>query len=82
MVKVVYVELLRLEDCVFLSILKTCGLIRRKKDNGKMILSIKKDKWILFICQYDCTMLKLLSLRLVVLLIGSSFLNKNASIKS
>ena len=31
-------ELLRLEDCVLLSILKTCSLIRQKKVNGIMTI--------------------------------------------
>ena len=38
-------ELFRLEDCVFLSILKTCGLIHQKKVNEKMLISIEKDQW-------------------------------------
>ena len=37
--------LFRLEDCVFLSILKTCGLIHQKKVNEKMLISIEKDQW-------------------------------------
>ena len=39
-------ELLILEDCVFVSILKTCGLIRRKKVNEKMVVSIVMDQMI------------------------------------
>ena len=38
-----FCEWLRLEDCVFLSTLKTCGLIRQKKVNKKMIVSIVID---------------------------------------
>ena len=37
-------ELFRLEDCVFLSIMKTCGLIQQKKVNGKISTSISRDK--------------------------------------
>ena len=54
-VKVSLYELLRLEEYVFLSILKTCGVIRQKKLNGKMIVLIVKDQWILFISQYELT---------------------------
>ena len=39
-------ELLRLEECVFLSILKTCGIICQKKFCGKMTVSIITDRWI------------------------------------
>ena len=41
-------ELFRLEDCVILSIMKICGLIRQKKVNGKTSISIENDKWIKF----------------------------------
>ena len=54
-VKVSLYELLRLEEYVFLSILKTCGAIRQKKVNGKMIVLIVKEQWILFISQYELT---------------------------
>ena len=54
-VKVSLYELLRLEEYVFLSILKTCGAIRQKKVNGKMIVLIVKEQWILFIIQYELT---------------------------
>jgi len=54
-VKVSLYEILRLEEYVFLSIPKTCGVIRQKKVNGKMIVLIVKDQWILFISQYELT---------------------------
>ena len=37
-------ELFRLEECVFLSIMRICGLIRQKKVNGKTSFSVEKDK--------------------------------------
>ena len=49
----IFCEVLRLDDCVFLSILKTCGLIRQKKINEKMTLSIVMDQWISFISHYE-----------------------------
>ena len=53
MVKVVLCELLRLEGCVFRSILETYSLIRHKKVNGKMTLSIVKDQLSSFVTEYD-----------------------------
>ena len=38
--------------CV-LSTLETCGLIRQKKVNGKMTVSIVQDQYISFISQYE-----------------------------
>ena len=46
-------ELLRLEGCVFRSILETYSLIRHKKVNGKMTLSIVKDQLSSFVTEYD-----------------------------
>ena len=46
-------ELLRLGECVFLSTLETCGLIRQKKVNRKMTVSIVQDQYISFISQYE-----------------------------
>ena len=45
--------LFRLEDCVFLSIMRTCGLIRQRKVNGKTSCSVEKDKWIILFSQYE-----------------------------
>ena len=42
-------ELFRLEDCVCLSIMRTCGLIRQKKVNGKASFSVEKEKWVIFL---------------------------------
>ena len=61
-------ELLKLEDCVCLSLLKICGLIRQKKVNEKMIVSIVIYQWISFISQY----LKLVSIMLALLVIIKS----------
>ena len=37
-------ELFRLEECAFLSIMRTCGLIRQKMINGKTSICVEKDK--------------------------------------
>ena len=37
-------ELFRLEECVSLSIMRTCGLIRQKIINGKPSIYVEKDK--------------------------------------
>ena len=41
-------ESFRLEYCVFLSIMRLCGLIRQKKVNGKTSFYVEKDKCIIF----------------------------------
>ena len=46
-------KLFRLEDSVFLSIMRRCGLIRQKKVNGKTSFSVEKDKWIILFSQYE-----------------------------
>ena len=33
--------------------MRTCGLIRQKKVNGKTSISVEKDKWIIFFSQYE-----------------------------
>ena len=33
--------------------MKTCGLIRQKKFNGMTFISVARDKWIIFISQYE-----------------------------
>ena len=38
-------ELFRLEECVFLSIMRTCGLVRQKIINGKTSIYVEKEKW-------------------------------------
>ena len=38
---------------MFLSILKICGLIRQKKANEKMSISIEKNQWISFTSQHE-----------------------------
>ena len=45
-------ELFRLEECVFLSIMRTCGLIRQKMTNGKSSYIIEHLKWNALLSQY------------------------------
>ena len=33
--------------------MRTCGLIRQKKVDGKTSFSVEKDKWIIFFSQYE-----------------------------
>ena len=33
--------------------MKTCGIIRQKKVNGEMPISVEKDNWIVFLSQYE-----------------------------
>ena len=46
-------ELFRLEECVFLSIMRTCGLIRQKFISGKSSYIIEQVKWNAFLSQYE-----------------------------
>ena len=50
----------------FLSVLKTCGLIRQKKVNEKMILSIVMDQWISFISLYELSKVEIRKYKLSV----------------
>ena len=43
----------RLEECFFLSIMRTCGLIRQQIINGKTSIYAEKDKWNAFLSQYE-----------------------------
>ena len=43
----------RLEECVFLSIMRTCGLIRQKMTNGKSSYIIEHLKWDALLSQYE-----------------------------
>ena len=45
---------------MFLSILKTCGLIRQKKVNGKTSISMEKDKWITFLSHHELTEIEII----------------------
>ena len=45
-------ELFRLEECVFLSIMRTCDLIRQKITGGKSSYIIEHLKWNTFLSQY------------------------------
>ena len=70
-----FCTLLRLEKYLCLSILKTCGLIRQKKVNEKMTVSVVMDQWIngfLLLFNTNCLKLKILSINLVLLLIIKS----------
>ena len=46
-------ELFRLDECVFLSIMRTCGLIRQKITGGKSSYSIEHLKWDALLSQYE-----------------------------
>ena len=46
-------ELFRLEECVFLSIMRTCGLIRQKMTNGKSSYIIEQIKWDALLSKYE-----------------------------
>ena len=46
-------ELFRLEECVFLSIMRTCGLIRQMMISGKSSYIIERVKWNAFFRQYE-----------------------------
>ena len=46
-------ELFRLEECVFLSIMRTYGLIRQNMTNGKSSYIIEHLKWDALLSQYE-----------------------------
>ena len=46
-------ELFRLEECVFLSIMRTCGLIRQKIISETTSHYVKKVKWNAYLSQYE-----------------------------
>ena len=46
-------ELFRLEECIFLCIMRTCGIIRQKIINGKTSIYVERDKWNVFLSQYE-----------------------------
>ena len=46
-------ELFRLEERVFLSIMRTCGLIRQKLTGGKSSYTIEHLKWDALLSQYE-----------------------------
>ena len=53
MVKVVYANFLDLKNVCAYLYWKTCGIIRQKKVNRKIIVSIVKNQWISFINRYE-----------------------------
>ena len=46
-------ELFRLEECAFLSIMRTCGLIRQKITGGKSSYTIEHLKWDVLLSQHE-----------------------------
>ena len=48
-----------LEECIFLSILITYGLIRRKVVRGEMTTIVLNDQWISFISEYELVNIKI-----------------------
>ena len=46
-------ELFRLEECVFLSMMRTGHLIRQKIINGKASMHVGKDTWNKFLSRYE-----------------------------
>ena len=46
-------DFFRLEECVFLSIMRTCGLIRQNIINGKTSIYVEKDDQNAFLSQYE-----------------------------
>ena len=61
-----FCALLRLEKYLCLSILKTCGLIRQKKVNEKMTVSVVMDQWISFISQYKLSKVEIIKYKFSV----------------
>ena len=53
MVLVVYAIFLDLKNVCFLSIMRTCGLIRQKMINGKTSYIVEQVKWNAFLSQYE-----------------------------
>jgi len=69
-------ELFLLQDCVFLSIMKTCGIIQQKKVNGKMSTSIARDKWNIFLSQYKLNNVEM-SMSKIRIVIDNKLTRKN-----
>ena len=60
-------ELFRLEECVFLSIMRTCGLIRQKITGGKSSYSIEHLKWDVLLSQYELRNVEISTSKLAVI---------------
>ena len=60
-------ELFRLEECVFLSIMRTCGLIRQKITGGKSSYSIEHLKWDALLSQYELRDVEISTSKLTVI---------------
>ena len=75
MVWIVYVNYFYF-NIVFLSIMKTCGLIQQKKVNGKMSTSIARDKWNIFLSQYKLNNVEI-SMSKIRLVIDDKLTRKN-----
>ena len=53
-------ELFQLVDCVFLSTMKTYGLILQNKVHEMTSTTIARDKWIIFISQYELSNIEII----------------------
>ena len=70
-------ELFRLEECVFLSIIRTCGLIRQKITDGKSSYTIEHLKWDALLSQYELRDIEISTSKLTV--IGGNKTRKDMS---
>ena len=71
-------ELFRLEECVFLSIMRTCGLIRQKITGGKSSYTIEHLKWDALLSQYELREVEISTSKLT-LIGGNKNTRKNMS---
>ena len=60
-------ELFRLEECVFLSIMRTYGLIRHKITGGKSSYTIEHLKWDTLLSQYELRDVEISTSKLTVI---------------
>ena len=58
-------KLLLLEECIFVSILLTCGLIRQQVVSGEMTTIVMYDKLKIFIAEYELVSVELINQKLV-----------------
>ena len=69
-------ELFRLEECVFLSIMRICGLIRQKWTSGKSSYIIEQVKWNAILSQYELCNVEI-STPKFTLIIDNKIIRKN-----
>ena len=69
-------ELFRLEECVFLSLMRTCGIIRQQIINGKTSIYVEKDKWNASLSQYEVCDFKISTSKFSIV-IGNKNTRKN-----